>query len=135
MSHETVNPTTSEPQEPAPALLAHGEDAHGSMSLVAPDRRLQGYIRDSNTAELVDFRLEEDDKALLNGQRLLSVVERQARERGIHWLIATSGPVENKMTTDFFDAVFGKSVAMDDDYDGPNFGRRIWFRKVEPRKD
>ncbi|MGH7241340.1 MAG: hypothetical protein ACREGB_03535, partial [Candidatus Saccharimonadales bacterium] len=93
------------------------------------------YVHDTATAEIVDFKLEENDKALLNGQRLLGAIERQARERGLHWLIATSGSNANDTTTGFFEAVFGKSVAMDDDYDGPNFGRQIWVREVEPKKD
>jgi hypothetical protein len=126
MTQETT-PTPSQTEAP---LWAHVQDKYGKLSLQAPDARLGMYIREPATAEITDFELVDGENALLHGQLLLSSIERHAREIGVKWLIVTSGPDNTRQSTEFWNAVFGKSIAMQDDYDGANYGRQIWLKEL-----
>lgn len=127
----TANQSPSpENQTPPPEALATAQNEYGSMSLNTPDKRLAPYATTPGAVEITDVILENTPQALMGGQKLPSQLEDLARKQGFTELLVTSGPNANPTAIEFWNRVFGKPVATEDDYYGPNYAALIWRKQI-----
>ena len=100
--------------------------ALGMLGMRVPNKTMRTFAVTANPAEIINAFVSSDQRGRGIGATLLRVMERMARNEGYNELVVNSGPRYRLSGWPFWSHMYGKPVALAEDYYGPHFHAAVW---------